>query len=72
MEFQQETVKGLNDVFHAAKSMGRQAIKIVSLLAQHLVTKMKPLTVRQSSNWKVDSELLLPILFDIESNFKFA
>jgi hypothetical protein len=70
MEFQQETVKGLNDVFHAAKSMSRQAIKIVSLFAQHLVTKMKPLTVRQSSNWKVDSELLLPILFDIESNFK--
>jgi hypothetical protein len=45
VEFQQETVKGLNDVFHAAKSMGRQAVKLVSLFAQQIQAKVKPLCV---------------------------
>ena len=27
-EYKEEILKGLNDVFHAAKSMGKQAIKI--------------------------------------------
>ena len=31
-----KSVKGLNDVFHSAKSMGRQAIKILTLFAQQI------------------------------------
>ena len=70
IEFRQETVKGLNDVFHAAKSMGRQAIKIVSLFTQQLESKIKPLTVSHGSNWDFEGELLIPILSSLESNFQ--
>ena len=49
--------------------MGRQAIKIVSLFAQQIIVKTKPLILLQSANWKIDSDLLHPILSDLELNF---
>ena len=35
-------VKRLNDAFQAAKSMGRQAVKIVAAYAQQLTSKIRP------------------------------
>ena len=68
--FQQETVKGLNDVFHSAKSMGRQAVKIVTLFAQQIQSKIKPLIAVYPTNWKIVEEFLDPVLNKLEYNFQ--
>jgi streptomycin 6-kinase len=39
--YREESVKALNDVFHAAKSMGRQALKIASTYVGILEQKLK-------------------------------
>jgi hypothetical protein len=67
VEYSQEIVKGLNDVFHAAKCMGRQAIKTVT---EQLESKIKPLTVLDNGNWELDIELLNPLLASLEQNFQ--
>ena len=41
-KFQEEMVQGLNDSVHAAKSMGRQAVKIVAAYVQQLTSKIRP------------------------------
>ena len=71
IEYSQQTVRGLNNVFHAAKSMGRQALKITSAFAQQVESKIKPLTASQPADWKIDSDLLKPIILDLEDNFQY-
>ena len=71
IEYSQQTVKGLNDVFHAAKSMGRQAFKITSVCIQQLESKIKPLTASQPADWNIEIDLLQPILLTLEENFHY-
>jgi hypothetical protein len=70
IEYSQESVKGLNDVFHAAKSMGRQAVKIVSIFAQRLESKLKPLIAAQPVDNSIQEDLIKPILQSLEDNFQ--
>ena len=68
-EYVEETVKGLNDVFHAAKSMGRQAIKIVTLFVEQIKSKIKPLIVTLPSDFDLLETILTPLLTGIAANF---
>lgn len=68
-EYKEESVKGLNDVFHAAKSMGRQAVKIVATYVQQLESQIKPLIESHSNNWKIEETLLYTISNNLEMNF---
>lgn len=70
LEYSQQTVKGLNDVFHAAKSMGRQALKITSAFTEELKSKIKPLTASQPADWMME-DLLQPLLLTSEENFQY-
>ena len=68
-EYREESVKGLNDVFHAAKSMGRQAVKIVATYVQQLESQIKPLIESHSNNWEIEETLLYTISNNLEMNF---
>lgn len=70
LEYSQQTVKGLNDVFHAAKSIGRQALKITSTFTEELKSKIKPLTASQPADWMME-DLLQPLLLTLEENFQY-
>jgi hypothetical protein len=50
--------------------MGRQAVKIVSLFAQQIQAKVKPLCVAHPTNWNIGDELLNPILNNLGNNFQ--
>lgn len=67
-EYKDENVKGLNDVFHAAKSMGRQAIKLTSVFVEQMKSRIKPLAVL-SFERNLDQSLLQPILTSLGSNY---
>ena len=68
-EYTEENVKGLNDVFHAAKSMGKQAIKIMSLFVEQIISKVKPLTVIIPLGVDLHEMILSPLLTELTSNF---
>ena len=68
-EYMEENVKGLNDVFHAAKSMGRQAVKIVSLFVEQITSKVKPLTVILPPDVNLQGTLLNSLLTGLAANF---
>ena len=62
-------MKGLNDVFHAAKSMGRQAVKIVSLFVEQIISKVKPLTVTLHPDVNLKATLLTSLSIELAANF---
>ena len=62
-------MKGFNDVFHAAKSMGRQAVKIVSLFVEQITSKVKPLTVILPPDVNLQGTLLNSLLTGLAANF---
>ena len=68
-EYKEESVEGLNDVFHAAKSMDRQAVKIVATYVQQLESQIKPLIESHSNNWKIEETLLYTISNNLVMNF---
>ena len=68
-EYVEETVKGLNDVFHAAKSMGRQAIKIVTLFVEQVKSKIKSLIVTLPPDVDLMETILTPLLPGLAVNF---
>ena len=69
LEYTEENVKGLNDVFHAAKSMGKQAIKITSLFVEHIISRVKLLTAIVPSGVDLHEMMLSPLLTELTSNF---
>jgi hypothetical protein len=69
--YREESVKALNDVFHAAKSMGRQALKIASTYVGILEQKLKvalPL-IEISDEGDLSETFLDPLLSSLMSNF---
>ena len=63
--YKEESVKALNDVFHAAKSMGRQAVKFVSTYVSAMDQQLKILL--PCIEFSGDGEILEMFLVKIQS-----